>query len=126
MPSRNIEDCLPELQEKFEQFDLGMRTAGIDYILTCTKRSQEEQNALYAQGRTAPGKVVTWTLKSKHIDGRAFDIAIMINGKICWNPTLDADNDGVSEYTEAGLIGESVGLRWGGRFKSPDAPHFEI
>ena len=57
MASRKIEDCVPELQEKFAAFKAAMDAAGIPFILTCTKRTQEEQNALYAQGRTAPGRV---------------------------------------------------------------------
>lgn len=126
MASRDPKLLKPEAYKKYLAFDKAMDDAGIDYILTCTRRTQEEQDALYAQGRTKPGRKVTWTRKSKHTDSVAFDIAIMINGKICWNPSLDADGDGVAEYTEAGLIGEALGLRWGGRFKNPDAPHFEL
>jgi len=126
--SRKIEDLTPETQEKYFLFKEKMAEAGIDYIVTCTLRTKEEQYALYCQGRTKPGKIVTWTLNSRHLRGTAFDIAIMVNGKILWNPELDADQDGVPEYTEAGIIGESVGLKWGGRFSGTkkDAPHFEL
>lgn len=124
--SRDPKALEPKMRGKLAEFTLHMIAAKIDFILTCTRRSQEEQDALYAQGRTKPGKIVTWTRHSKHIEGKAFDIAILINGKICWNPQLDADKDGVAEYTEAGQLGELVGLKWGGRFKSPDAPHFEL
>lgn len=79
---------------------------------------------------------VTWTLKSKHLidldDGnpdndksRAFDIAITRDGKPVWDTKIDVNHDQKSDYEQAGLIGESVGLRWGGRFKTPDMPHFE-
>lgn len=102
---------------KYLAFDVAMKNAGIDYILTCTRRTQEEQQELWAQGRTKPGKKVTWTLKSKHIDGRAFDIAIIKNGKVSWN---------VKDYFEPGEIGKRVGLTWGGSWKNPDYPHFEI
>ena len=37
-------------------------------------RTQERQNKLYAQGRTAPGARVTWTLQSDHTERLAFDI----------------------------------------------------
>jgi len=37
-------------------------------------RSQERQNKLYAQGRTAPGNIVTKTLNSRHTRGKAMDI----------------------------------------------------
>lgn len=81
-------------------------------------------------------KKVTWTLQSKHLidldDGnpdndrsRAFDIAITRDGKPVWDVKVDVNGDKVSDYQQAGIIGESVGLRWGGRFKYPDMPHFE-
>lgn len=79
---------------------------------------------------------VTWTLHSKHLidldDGnpdndksRAFDIVITRDGKAVWDVKADVNKDNEPDYIQAGKIGESVGLRWGGRFKSPDMPHFE-
>jgi len=126
MASRKIADCIPEIQEKFAAFAVKMAEAGIPFMLTCTKRTQEEQDALYAQGRTAPGRVVTWTRKSKHIEGRAFDIAILKDGKPVWDLKADINDDHIPDYDQAGEIGESVGLRWGGRFKNPDRPHYEV
>lgn len=41
-----------------------------------TTRSQERQDALYAQGRQAPGQVVTWTRNSRHTEGLAADLII--------------------------------------------------
>ena len=79
---------------------------------------------------------VTWTLNSKHLidlddnnphndKSRAFDIAIVRDGKPVWDVKVDVNNDQIPDYEQAGIIGESVGLRWGGRFRSPDRPHFE-
>ena len=79
---------------------------------------------------------VTWTLESKHLidldddtpgndQSRAFDIAIVKNGRPVWDIKVDVNDDHKSDYEQAGMIGESVGLRWGGRFKRPDMPHFE-
>lgn len=124
--SRLIKDCIPEVQEKFAAFAVRMAEAGIPFMLTCTRRTQSEQDALYAKGRTAPGPKVTWTRKSKHIEGKAFDIAILKDGKPCWDVKVDVNRDAAADYEQAGAIGESVGLRWGGRFKSPDRPHFEV
>jgi len=118
MSSRLIEDLLPELQARYYFFEKKMEEAGLDFIVTCTYRSLEEQQKLYAQGRTQPGKKVTWTLQSKHIERKAFDIAMMKNGKITWD---------TKDYIEPGRIGESVGLEWGGSWKkSKDFPHFQI
>ncbi|MCK9195455.1 MAG: M15 family metallopeptidase [Syntrophales bacterium] len=86
---------------------------------------------------------VTWTLQSKHLidlddmdpkndQARAFDIAIILQGKPIWDMKVNVNQNEIPDYTEAGLIGESIGLIWGGRFKNakgkprPDYPHFEI
>lgn len=117
MASRLIEDLTPETQELYHKFAAGMKEKGINYIVTCTFRSQQEQDQLYSQGRSKPGNIVTWTRKSRHTDREAFDIAILKNGKITWV---------TDDYKEAGAIGRAVGLTWGGDFKTTkDRPHFE-
>ncbi|CAM5566737.1 putative protein OS=Lysinibacillus sphaericus OX=1421 GN=LS41612_07820 PE=4 SV=1 [Lysinibacillus sphaericus] len=45
-------------------------------FITETYRSQARQHYLYTQGRTRPGKVVTWTLNSNHKSSLAWDIAV--------------------------------------------------
>lgn len=127
--SRDPNHLHPALQTLFEKFDEEMNAAGIAFILTSTYRSPAEQDRLYAQGRTAPGKRVT-TLKggqSKHnyeLSGKpaakAFDIVILDGKKANW----DVKDP---RWKQAGAIGRKVGLKWGGdwtRFK--DYPHFEI
>jgi peptidoglycan L-alanyl-D-glutamate endopeptidase CwlK len=74
--------------------------------------------SLYAQGRTKPGPVVTNTLNSYHVQGRAFDIAFMGPQGV----TYDVPS---SWWPVAGQLGEQIGWRWGGRWKNPDRPHFE-
>lgn len=80
---------------------------------------------------------VTWTLKSEHlIDlddtdisnnlSRAFDIAMVgKGGKAHWDIKVSVNENDIPDYIEAGQIGEKVGLVWGGRWKSPDYPHFQ-
>jgi hypothetical protein len=43
-----------------------------------------------------------------------------------WDTKIDVDADHIPDYEEAGKIGESVGLVWGGRWKIPDYPHFQL
>lgn len=126
MSSRKIEDLIPAMQEKAREFAAAMASTGLPFIFTCTRRSQAEQEELYARGRTAPGKIVTWTHRSKHINGLAFDIAVCKDGVPDWDIKVDVDDDGIPDYTEAGQIGESIGLEWGGRWRSPDFPHFQL
>lgn len=47
---------------------------GFNFRVTEVYRTQERQNALYAQGRWKPGKIVTWTLTSYHTKRLACDI----------------------------------------------------
>lgn len=126
MSSRKIEDLVPAMQLRALRFAGAMAEAGVPFIITCTRRTQAEQDELYARGRTKPGRKVTWTLKSRHIDGEAFDIAVCKTGVPQWDGKCDVDEDGIPDYTEAGQIGESLGLEWGGRWKSPDFPHFQL
>jgi peptidoglycan L-alanyl-D-glutamate endopeptidase CwlK len=80
---------------------------------------------------------VTSTLKSKHLidlddsvtendKSRAFDIAITKDGKATWDLKVNVNQNEICDYFEAGKIGESVGLVWGGSWKNfKDYPHFE-
>ncbi len=49
---------------------------GYKVTITETVRSQARQDALYEQGRSTPGQVVTWTRASMHAGGRAADVLI--------------------------------------------------
>jgi len=116
--SRDPLELVPELQILYLRFCEEMELAGISHILTCTRRTQEEQDELFAQGRSKPGKIVTWTHNSKHVEGKAFDIAVLMNGKVSW--------DG-KDYEKPGEIGESIGLEWGGNWAGKrDLPHFQL
>lgn len=128
MSSRNPKDLVPALYELYLEFDEEMKAAGVDYMLTCTRRSQEEQNALYEQGRTTPGKIVTWTRRSRHITGEAFDIAIKKDGKPTWDLKANVNKNEIPDYAEAGAIGERCGIEWGGSWtsKKKDYPHFQL
>lgn len=122
MSSRNPQDLTPETLHRYLAFDAAMRVAGIDYILTCTLRSGAEQDALYAQGRTTPGKIVTMAKagESAHNVGKAFDIVPVVNGKPDWDGSHPV-------WDQIGAIGESVGLEWAGRWKSfKEKPHFQL
>jgi len=129
MASRSVDDLHPILKPLCTQFLADCKADGIQVILTTTYRSPAEQDALYAQGRTAPGRKVTNAKagQSKHntrIGGkpaaRAFDIAIKgPGGGLNW----DAHH---RHWKRVGEIGKALGLIWGGDWKTRDAPHFEL
>ncbi len=109
-----------------------VRTKFIQFIIKADKelkkqlrvtsglRTIKEQNKLYAQGRTRPGKIVTNARggKSYHNFGLAVDIVEIKNGKALWK---NSDWDKISD------LGKSLGLEWGGDWVSiKDKPHFQI
>lgn len=110
--SRDIKELHPHVRTLVERFLAACAKEGIDVIITSTYRDMESQAALYAQGRTAPGKIVTNAKagQSWHNYRLAFDFCPIINGKAQWNDT--------KLFTRCGEIAESVGLEWAGRWKS--------
>ncbi|TXI15748.1 MAG: M15 family peptidase [Pedobacter sp.] len=95
-----------------------------------TFRTIAEQNALYAQGRTTPGKIVTWAEggRSYHNYGLAIDICLILDGKtVNWDTLKDYDGDGLSDWMECVKIFEKQGWEWGGRWQKgkTDMPHFQ-
>lgn len=98
---------------------------------THTYRDEKTQNALYAQGRTAPGSKVTnarW-LESEHNFGIAVDIAMIYNnGKSAsWDTTKDWDKDGVADWLEVVKIFNKYNWKWGffnSKGQRYDLPHF--
>jgi len=92
-------------------------------------RTFAEQDALYAQGRTTPGKIVTNAKggQSIHNYGFAVDICLIIDGKTAsWDTVKDWDNDQISDWQECVDIFKKHGWNWGGDWKTfKDLPHFE-
>jgi hypothetical protein len=83
-------------------------------------RTFDEQNALYAKGRTAPGTVVTRAKggESYHNYGLAFDVYYTNNGSVDLKTAIKPD---------VAKIGQELGLEWGGSWKSfKDMPHFQL
>jgi peptidoglycan LD-endopeptidase CwlK len=92
-------------------------------------RTFEEQDALYAIGRTKPGKKVTNAQagKSVHNYGFAIDICLIINNtEASWNTVKDWDNDKIADWYECVKIFAKYGWEWGGNWKTfKDLPHFD-
>lgn len=116
--SRKLEDLLPVVREKAEAFIAACAKQGITVLIYSTYRDNESQAEIYAQGRTKPGKRVTNAKPgmSYHNWRCAFDFVPTIKGVPQW--------DDSKLYATCGRIATSVGLDWGGNWKSfPDKPH---
>jgi len=123
--SRKIEDLHPKVAEVCREFMAACEAQDIDVIITSTYRDAKSQNALYAQGRTKPGRIVTNAKagQSWHNWRCAFDVVPLRNGKPVWG-TMGKD---LELWNKVGAIGESVGLEWAGRWKRfREFPHFQF
>ena len=121
--SRNLEDLHPRVAALARRLIEQCAAQGIDLLITCTWRDHASQDALYAQGRTRPGRVVTCARggQSWHNWRIAFDVVPLRGGKLVWG-TQGADGE---LWCRVGEIGEAIGLEWGGRWKFIDMPHFQ-
>lgn len=119
--AKNIATLLPAAQGKARDFVLACLKAGIPAKIISALRTYEEQDALYVQGRTAAGDIVTHAKagQSWHNFGVAWDIGIFDGDKYLEESPL---------YDKAGEIGQSMGLTWGGDWKGKkrDAPHYQL
>jgi peptidoglycan L-alanyl-D-glutamate endopeptidase CwlK len=119
--SRSLDDLIPPAKERVERF-LGLcKDEGIDLLVTSTYRDHESQQALYEQGRTTAGKVVTNAKAgdSWHNWRCAVDVVPMVNGKPNW--------DGLHPvWDQIGQLGEKAGLEWAGRWRTfKELAHFQ-
>ena len=121
--SRDITMCHPRLQTLAQRLVTEGKKQGFIIKIGECFRSVAEQDALYAQGRTNAGNIVTYargsSYSSMHQWGVAFDV-IRNDGKGAYN-----NNDGW--FDKVGKLGKSLGLEWGGDWTSPvDKPHFQL
>lgn len=106
-----------------------------DFMVLEGVRTPERQKELYAQGRTKPGNVVTWTLTSNHFKqrdgyGHAVDL---VPWPVDWNTTSKFDE--MARAMKQAAAEFKTNLRWGADWDQDgkprekgesDSPHFEI
>lgn len=96
------------------------RAAGLNVLVTSTVRDKEYQAALYEQGRTRPGSIVTNSaVPTFHWDqaGLAFDFCKNEKGH---------EYDDAKFFSDAAAIAKQMGFTWGGDWKSfVDKPHLQ-
>lgn len=111
----------PRLRKLTNELVTACERKGIPIKITQGYRSKAEQDALYAKGRTKPGNRVTNARGgySMHNWGVAIDF--------CRNDGKGAYDDSDGFFAKVGKVGKSLGLEWGGDWKSiKDKPHFQL
>lgn len=115
-----IATLLPEVQPMARALVQKAAAAGITIKIISGLRTYAEQDALYAQGRTAPGLRVTNARggHSNHNFGIAFDVGVFEGNKYLPDSP---------KYKTVGVLGADLGLEWGGNWKTlVDQPHFQL
>ncbi len=117
---RTIATLQPEVQPYARALVIKAAALGITIKVISGLRTYAEQNDLYAQGRSRPGRVVTNARGgySNHNFGIAFDIGIFDGATYV---------DESPRYKAIGALGVELGLEWGGNWKTiKDEPHFQL
>lgn len=88
-----------------------------DFSITEGIRTPDRQKELYDSGKSL-------TLNSKHLVGKAVDIAIFVDGKITWEHKYFK---AVAEHIKNTAKKLGVDIIWGGDWRRlVDSPHFEL
>lgn len=119
--SRSLDELLSPVRKRVDQFLAECKLHNIDLLVTSTYRDNESQDALYAQGRTTPGSIVTKAKggQSFHNYRCAIDVVPLVNGKAVW--------DGANPvWAKIGALGKLAGLDWAGDWKTfKELAHFQ-
>lgn len=118
--NRNIDTLHAKVRPLAQALVTKAAANGISIVVTSGTRTYEEQNALFEQGRTKAGQIVTNARggHSNHNFGIAFDVTIFSGSQ----PVFESP-----KYKILGALGKSLGLQWGGDWTTiNDEPHFEL
>lgn len=120
MSSKRLEDLTREVHGLALAHQAACHEAGIDLLIYCTLRSNEEQDELYAIGRSKPGKIVTnaragQSAHNPDSGGKssAYDCVPLRYGKPVWGSSSKED---AALWAKVGSLAEEVGLSWSGRW----------
>lgn len=118
---------MPALSSKIQELAARLSSEGIFIRVVQGMRSVEEQDALYAQGRTTPGKIVTNCRGgfSYHNYGLAVDCVPSVGGfEMLYAPDWNANHPTWQRMT---AVGKQLGLEAGALWRTfPDHPHFQL
>lgn len=117
-----LDSLEPDFRTKIQALIAELLIHGVKAVATSCRRTIKEQDLIYAQGRTLPGKIITKAKggQSPHNFGLGCDLCPLdVHGNLWWNAPDDVWNM-MHRY------GEEAGLRAGYDFQSiKDAPHYE-
>ena len=128
---KNLQGIQPDLVKVMET---AITNSPCDFTITDGVRTVEQQQALYAKGRTASGKIVTNAdgvkVKSNHQPksdgfGYAVDLYPYYNGSVQLNDVKKLKE--IASHIKLTAKNLGIKIEWGGDWtKMLDMPHFEL
>jgi peptidoglycan L-alanyl-D-glutamate endopeptidase CwlK len=104
----------PDLVKVIEE---AIKESPLDFSITEGLRTKERQKELFDAGKSQ-------TMNSRHITGKAVDIAVLVDGKVTWEfPKYQMVADHIKKIAKD----MKIDIVWGGDWQSfKDGPHFEL
>ncbi len=119
---KRIGNVHPVVKQGAEEIIRRAYKQGIYVLFSDGYRSNAEQNALYAQGRTKPGKIVTNARGGQSLHNYGLAIDMFITNKAGTSATWP-----VGELRKVAQIAKGLGFEWGGDWKTfKDNPHLQM
>jgi hypothetical protein len=119
---KRLQRLHPALASAVRDVVADLAAQGITIEVVQGLRTFEEQDDLFAQGRTRPGPIVTQARggESNHNYGLAADLCPFVDGKPAWNAPM-------AVWAAIGAAAEARRLEWGGQWKKfLDKPHVQL
>lgn len=124
--SRSLDELHPRVAKKARALIEQCAVEDIEIVVTCTYRDEEAGKALYALGRTKPGRelVHEYPTRSFHMYRMAFDVCLLLYGVPIPIPRTPLER---RTWLKVREIGEGLGLRWDAGAKAQiEWGHFEL
>lgn len=112
--SERLAQVHPDLQRVFNE---AIKNSPLDFSITEGLRTIERQKELFSAGKSQ-------TMRSRHLDGHAVDIGVLVNGALNW----DFNNyQLVADHVKSVASKLGITIEWGGDWMSfKDGPHFQL
>src|SRR5262245_55518978 len=111
MPNRDKSVLFPPFAAQLVELEGRLLRAGLPFYLFMGLRTWEEQDELYQQGRSLPGKVVTNARRGESLHCYGFAADYVLDGSALkptidwsWEIKADMNRDGRNDWQQLGEI----------------------
>lgn len=109
----NLQDVQPDLVKVAQRC---LELSPVDFVVIDGMRTEEEQRQNIVNG-------VSWTLRSRHLTGKAIDVVAFVDKKISYKSDYYVQ---IAEACNKAALELNVPIVWGGEWKQRDWGHFEL